>query len=354
MPKLAVVAGAGGFIGSHLVKRLKHEGYYVVGYDQKYPEFEKSEADEFRLLDLRNPLMLGHDIDECYQLAADMGGANYIFTGEHDADIMRNSALINLNVLEACRRAKVGKVFFSSSACIYPDYVQVNPDHCELYEQMAYPARPDSCYGWEKLFAEQMYDAYARNHGLSVRIGRLHNVMGPLCSYRGGREKAPAAICRKVAEAQTGGSIDLYGDGNQTRSFLHVSEAVEGIRRLMNSDFAGPVNIGSSEMVSINQLASIVMDIAHKDLTIRHIEGPLGVRGRSSNNDLIRAKLGWAPSQPLRAGLEDLYWWVEREVMRNSSDSLRAEPQDKSEPLSVHPRYRLSLRHDREGLPPQK
>ncbi len=316
----AIVTGASGFIGSHMVKRLKQEGYFVWGIDRKRPEFEKSHADNLIIRDLRAPPIETCPIfthcqwDEVYCLAAEMGGANYIFTGENDADIMRNSALINLNVLEACRRAKVGKVFFSSSACIYPDYVQVNPDHCELYEQMAYPARPDSCYGWEKLFAEQMYDAYARNHGLDCRIARLHNIYGPCGTFTGGREKAPAAICRKVAQAQTGGTIDLYGDGNQTRSFLHVSECVEGIRRLMSSDFAGPVNIGSSEMVSINQLASIVMDIAGKDLTIRHIEGPLGVRGRSSNNDLIYEKLDWMPSQSLRSGLEDTYAWVANQV----------------------------------------
>jgi GDP-D-mannose 3',5'-epimerase len=335
--KNAIVCGAGGFIGGHMVKRLKQEGYYVVGYDRKHPEFEPSKADEFRLWDLCNPLMFGNDVDELYQLAADMGGADYIFSGTNDADIMRNSALINLNVLEACRRAKVGKVFFSSSACIYPDYVQVNPDHCELHEEMAYPARPDSEYGFEKLFAERLYSAYARNHNLSVRVGRLHNIFGSFCTYMGGREKAPAAICRKVALApRSGGSIDIYGTGEQTRSFLHVSECVEGIRRLMNSDFAGPVNIGSSEMISINGLVSMVCDIAGKDLAINHIPGPLGVHARSSNNDLIREKLGWAPSAPLRAGMTDLYRWIESEVMRNSTvaRSDRGSPHTKK-PLSA-------------------
>ncbi len=312
--KTAIVTGASGFIGSHMVKRLKFEGYYVVGYDRKYPEFEKTAADEFRLWDLRNPLMLGHDVDELYQFAAEMGGADYIFSGGNDADIMRNSALINLNVLEACRRAKVGKVFFSSSACIYPDFVQVNPDHCELHEEMAYPARPDSEYGFEKLFAERLYSAYSRNHGLDCRVGRLHNIFGSFCTWKGGREKAPAAICRKVAEVTRGGKVDVYGDGTQTRSFLHVSECVEGIRRLMNSGFAGPVNIGSSEMVSINQLVEMVASIAGKTITINHIPGPLGVHARSSNNDLIREKLGWAPSAPLRVGMEDLYKWVAQQV----------------------------------------
>ncbi len=323
--KTAIVCGAGGFIGNHMVKRLKQEGYYVVGYDRKYPEFEKSEADEFRLWDLRDPLMFGHDVDELFQFAAEMGGAEYIFTGTNDADIMRNSALINLNVLEACRRAKVGKVFFASSACIYPDFVQVNTDHCELHEEMAYPARPDSNYGWEKLFAERLYESYARNHGMAVRIGRLHNIAGPLCTWHGGREKAPAAICRKVAQAQDGGTIEIYGDGQQTRSFLYVDEACEGILRLMRSDVSEPLNIGSSEMVTIDQLVWMVASIADKDVKIDHVPGPLGVRARTSNNDLIKQKLDWAPSQPLREGMEKTYRWIEEQVRNAASvETVRA------------------------------
>ena len=311
--KTAIVCGAGGFIGTHMVKRLKRDGYYVVGYDRKYPEFDKSAADEFHLWDLRNPIRFDQ-ADELFQFAAEMGGAYYIFTGTNDADIMRNSALINLNTIEACRRAKVGKVFFASSACIYPDFVQVNTDHCELHEEMAYPARPDSNYGWEKLFAERLYESYARNHGMAVRIGRLHNVFAPLCTWHGGREKAPAAICRKVAQAPDGGVIDVFGDGEQTRSFLHVDECVEGIRRLMAGSFSEPLNIGSDQMISINDLVRMVADIAGKDIKIDHIPGPLGVRARTSNNDLIRKKLGWAPSASLRAGMIDLYGWVEKQV----------------------------------------
>ena len=315
--KSATVTGAGGFIGHHMVKRLKRDGYYVVGIDRKKPEFEKSEADYFLVRDLRNHIAFDPQcVDEVYQFAAEMGGAEYIFTGDNDADIMRNSALINLNVLESCRHAKAGKVFFASSACVYPDYVQMNPDHCELHEAMAYPARPDSEYGWEKLFSERLYQAYARNHNMDIRIGRLHNVFGTLCTWQGGREKAPAAICRKVAEAPQGGVIDIYGDGTQTRSFLYVDEAVEGIRRLMGSDYSEPINIGSSETVTINELVNMTCKIAGKVLLANHIEGPLGVRGRTSNNDMIKAKLGWAPSAPLRAGLEKTYKWVEQMVNR--------------------------------------
>jgi nucleoside-diphosphate-sugar epimerase len=311
--KRAIVTGAAGFIGTHLVKCLKAEGYYVTGIDQKKPEFEPSSADEFLIRDLRQPIQLW-DVDEVYQLAADMGGAEWIFSGKNDADIMRNSALINLNVVEVCRHIYVDRVFFSSSACIYPDYVQMNPDHCELYESMAYPARPDSEYGFEKLFAERLYHAYHRNHGLDIRIGRLHNIFGPLCTYTNGREKAPAAICRKVAETPNGGTIDIFGDGEQTRSFLYVDEAVEGIRRLMDSGCTEPLNIGSSEMVTINELVSMTARIAAKVLRVNHIEGPLGVRGRTSNNDMIKTKLGWAPSAPLREGLEKTFRWIERQI----------------------------------------
>jgi GDP-D-mannose 3',5'-epimerase len=322
--KTAIVCGAGGFIGHHLVNRLKRDGYYVIGIDRKYPEFQPTSADEFFPVDLRQvipstKLTRGWDrawekCHEVYQLAAEMGGANYIFTGDNDAEIMRNSALINLNVLEACRRANVGKVFFSSSACIYPDYVQLNPDHCALVEQMAYPARPDSNYGWEKLFAERLYDSYARNYGMDVRIARLHNIFGAFCTWQHGREKAPAAICRKVAAADTGQAIDIFGDGNHTRSFLYVDECVEGIRRLTDSEVSEPLNIGSSEMITINDLVRMVADIAGKEIKINHIPGPQGVRGRSSDNTLIKEKLGWAPSAPLRAGMEKTYAWVSEQV----------------------------------------
>jgi nucleoside-diphosphate-sugar epimerase len=343
MRKNIVICGAGGFIGHYAVNRLKREGCYVTGIDRKYPEFQPTSADQFIIQDLRDAeatVEIFHpgnmrSVDECWQFAAEMGGAAYIFTGDNDADIMRNSALINLNILEACRRAKVGKVFFASSACVYPDYVQLNPDHCELHEAMAYPARPDSNYGWEKLFSERLYQAYASNHGMDIRIGRLHNVFGPLCTYTGGREKAPAAICRKVAETPNGGIIDIFGDGEQTRSFLYVDEAVEGIRRLMEFDLTKPVNIGSSEMVTINELVNMTCNIAGKTLRVNHIEGPQGVRGRTSNNDLIKAKLGWAPSAPLKAGLEKTYGWIESEVMRNST-KFRG-PANKNEPLSAVP-----------------
>lgn len=339
--KRAIVTGAAGFIGTHLVKRLKAEGYFVWGIDRKRPEFEQSEADNLIIRDLRSPPIENDPIfthchwDEVFCLAAEMGGAEYIFTGDNDADIMRNSTLINLNTLEACRRAKVGKVFFASSACVYPDYVQLNPDHCELHEAMAYPARPDSNYGWEKLFSERLYESYARNFSIDVRVARLHNIYGPLCTYTGGREKAPAAICRKVAETPNGGTIDIFGDGEQTRSFLYVDEAVEGIRRLMASDLTEPVNIGSSEMVTINELVNMTCKIAGKVILANHIEGPQGVRGRTSNNDFIKAKLGWAPSAPLSAGLEKTYRWIESEVMRNST-KLRG-PVNKNEPLSAVP-----------------
>lgn len=311
--KRAIVTGAGGFIGGHMVNRLKREGYHVTGIDWKYPEFQPTSADEFSIRDLRQPFQLW-DVAEVYNFAAQMGGANYIFSGDNDADIMRDSAMINLNALEACRHIHVDRVFFSSSACVYPDYVQMNPDCCALVEAMAYPARPDSEYGFEKLFAERLYGAYARNYGLNIRIGRLHNIMGSMCIFDGGREKAPAAICRKVAAADAGQAIDIYGDGEQTRSFLHVDECVEGIRRLMASEVSVPLNIGSSEMISINKLVHMVADIAGKEIKINHIPGPLGVRGRTSDNTLIQEKLGWAPSRSLRKGMEETYAWVVGQV----------------------------------------
>lgn len=321
MSKSALVLGAGGFIGGHLVHRLKREGYWVRGVDLKFPEFREVEADDFLIADLRDPLVCreitDRRFDEVYQLAADMGGAGYIFTGEHDADVMHNSATINLNVLEACRRRAISKIFYSSSACMYPAYNQEDPDNPNCAEDSAYPAAPDSEYGWEKLFSERLYLAYQRNHGIQVRIARYHNIFGPQGTWTGGREKAPAAICRKVAEARNGGSIEIWGDGQQTRSFLYVDECVEGTTRLVRSNFSGPVNIGSEEMVTIDNLVDIVCDVAGKKLEKIHIPGPTGVRGRNSDNRLIAQKLGWEPSQPLRAGLELTYSWVETQLMSN-------------------------------------
>ena len=312
-----LVGGAGGFIGGHLVRRLKREGFWVRGVDLKYPDFSKSLADEFIIGDLRSPSVVEEvvrEIDMVYQLAADMGGAGYIFTGEHDAAVMHNSATINLNMLEAGRLAGVRKLFYSSSACIYPEYNQLDPANPKCSEDSAYPAAPDSEYGWEKLFSERLCLAYMRNYGIEVRIARFHNIFGPEGAWCDGREKAPAAVCRKVAEAVDGGEIEIWGDGEQTRSFLHIDECLEGVRRLVESSFTGPVNIGSEEMVTINQLAAIVMEIAGKRLTVKHVPGPLGVRGRNSDNLLIREKFGWAPSRPLREGLEKTYSWISAQV----------------------------------------
>lgn len=315
--KRILVNGAGGFIGGHLVKRLKREGYWVRGVDIERHEFAVPPADEFILGDLREQTLVREvvqGIDEVYQLAADMGGAGYIFTGEHDACVMHNSATINLNVVEAGYRAGVRKFFYSSSACAYPQHNQLDPDNPNCAEDSAYPAAPDSEYGWEKLFSERLYLAYQRNYGVEVRVARFHNIFGPEGTWTGGREKAPAALCRKVAEAPDGGEIEIWGDGLQTRSFLYIDECLEGVRRLMESDFPGPVNIGSEEMVTINQLAEMAMEVAGKHLSIRHIPGPMGVRGRNSDNRLIRAKLGWAPSEPLRQGLRKTYAWIEEQV----------------------------------------
>ncbi len=318
----ALVCGAGGFIGSHLVRRLKQEGFWVRGADLKYPDFSESGADDFVIGDLRDQRVVAEVVDrsfdEVYQLAADMGGAGYIFTGEHDAEVMHNSATINLNMVEACRLAGIRRVFYSSSACIYPAYNQEDPDNPNCAEGSAYPAAPDSEYGWEKLFSERMYLAYNRNYAMQCRVARYHNIFGPEGTYDGGREKSPAAICRKVAEAPSGGSIEIWGDGLQTRSFLYIEECLEGSLRLARSELEGPFNIGSEEMVTINQLAAIVMDIAGKRLAIEHVPGPLGVRGRNSDNRLIKEKLGWAPSRTLRAGLEKTYAWIEAEVRRRA------------------------------------
>ena len=324
--KKALVCGAGGFIGSHLVKRLKKKGYWVRGVDLKYPEFSKTEADDFIIGDLRDPRICIHVMDqafdEVYQLAADMGGAGYVFTGHNDADIMHNSALINLNILNACyKKRNVYKIFYSSSACIYPKYNQDNPDNPKTSEKSAYPAYPDSEYGWEKLFSERLYLSFQRNYHMDVRIARFHNIFGPEGTWEGGREKAPAAFCRKIAEAQDGGKIEMWGDGEQTRSFLYIDECLEGVDRLMKSEFTGPVNIGSEEMVTINELAEIIMHIAGKKLTIKHIKGPLGVRGRNSDNRLIKEKLGWAPKYSLKEGLKKTYLWIQEQVKEKSHEA---------------------------------
>jgi nucleoside-diphosphate-sugar epimerase len=316
--KTALVLGGGGFIGSHLVRRLKNEGFWVRGVDLKYPEFSKTQADDFVIGDLRDPMVcrnvVDRPFDEVYQLAADMGGAGFIFTGDNDADIMHNSALCNLHILEACHKKNVKRIFYSSSACMYPEYNQLDPDNPKTAEDSAYPAAPDSEYGWEKLFSERLYLAFHRNYGMQVRIARYHNIFGPDGTWNNGREKAPAAMCRKVAEATDGGEIEMWGDGEQTRSFLYIDECLEGTIRLMRSDWTGPVNIGSEEMVTINELARMVMKIAGKNQSINHIEGPLGVRGRNSDNKLIGQKLGWKPSQPLSEGLAKTYCWVEDRV----------------------------------------
>ena len=321
MSRTVLVCGAGGFIGHHLVTRLKAEGCWVRGVDLNFPAYDETPADDFVIGDLRDGDVGDRIIDRCfdeiYQLAADMGGAGYIFTGENDADIMHNSAAINLNILERARKRNCKRVFYSSSACIYPARNQDDPDNPDCTEASAYPAAPDSEYGWEKLVSERLYLSYNRNHGMHNRVARYHNVFGPLGTWNGGKEKAPAAICRKIASARSGDAIEIWGDGRQTRSFLHVDECLEGTIRLTRSRFAGPVNIGSDEMVSINQLVDLVADIAGKRIEKRHIPGPLGVRGRNSHNGLIERELGWRPSAPLRAGLEQTYAWIERQVMRN-------------------------------------
>ena len=312
-----LVCGAGGFIGGHLVKRLKQEGHWVRGVDLKPHEFAPTHADEFVVGDLRDPRVVRRvvqHIDIVYQLAADMGGAGYIFTGEHDAQVMHNSAMVNLNVLECGCLAGIRKFFYSSSACIYPEYNQLDPNNPICAEASAYPAAPDSEYGWEKLFSERLYLSYMRNYGLDVRIARFHNIFGPDGAWDGGREKAPAAICRKVAEAPDGGEIEIWGDGEQTRSFLFIDDCLDGVRALMDSPHCGPFNIGSEEMVTINELARRAMSIAGKQLRLKHIPGPLGVRGRSSDNRLVREKLGWEPKLDLNSGLRTTYAWIADQV----------------------------------------
>ena len=340
--KTALVLGAGGFIGSHMVKRLRAEGYWVRGVDLKYPEYSDTEAHEFVIGDLRDlnfvertlqykgpyrnfynfvPSKYIETFDEIYQFAADMGGAGFVFTGENDADIMHNSATINLNVLEAQRQlndfkgVNKTKIFYSGSACMYPEHNQLDPDNPDCREESAYPANPDSEYGWEKLFSERLFFAYHRNYGIPVRVARYHNIFGPEGTWEGGREKAPAAICRKVAYLPgEGGTIEVWGDGLQTRSFLYIDECIEATRRMMDSDFIGPVNIGSEEMVTINQLVDTAAKVAGKVVEKNHIDGPLGVRGRNSNNDLIREKLGWDYSQTLEEGISKTYNWIKEQI----------------------------------------
>ena len=324
MNKTALVLGAGGFIGNHLVTRLKNEGYWVRGVDIKYPEYqEKSDADDFVIGDLKDSSVVTNifwvnddftyqGFDEVYQLAADMGGAGYIFSGENDANVMHNSALVNLNVAKRSVETKVGKIFYSSSACMYPEHNQLDPDNPNCEESSAYPANPDSEYGWEKLFSERLYLAYNRNYGLNVRIARFHNIFGPKGTWNGGKEKAPAAMCRKVLEAVS--DIEIWGDGKQTRSFLYIDECLEGVRRLMESDCLEPVNIGSDEMVTINQLVDIACSIENKKLVKNHIDGPLGVRGRNSDNKFIKEQIGWSPNYPLAKGIEKTYNWIKTQL----------------------------------------
>lgn len=340
--KKILILGGGGFIGGHLGKRLKSEGNYVRIVDIKEHEyFEKNKiCDEFIVGDLRNenvvseimyaPGQLSIDdkntsFDEVYQLAADMGGAGYIFTGENDANVMHNSALINLNVSYYASKFKVKKLFYSSSACMYPEHNQLDPDNPNCEESSAYPANPDSEYGWEKLFSERLFMSFSRNYGLDVRIGRFHNIFGPQGTWKGGKEKSPAAMCRKSSELNNGDKLEVWGDGQQTRSFLYIDECIESVLRLMDSDFKGPVNIGSEEMVTINQLAQMAIDSSKKDLTIKNIDGdefkekygfkcPVGVRGRNSDNKLYIEKVGWSPTQPLKIGIEKTYNWIKEQI----------------------------------------
>ena len=324
--KKALVCGAGGFIGSHMVTQLKKEGYWVRGVDLKFPEFSESKANEFIIGDLTDPIVvknvLDSQFDEVYQFAADMGGAGYIFTGENDANVMHNSALINLNIVDQCVKMKVGKVFYSSSACMYPEHNQLDPTNPNCSEDSAYPANPDSEYGWEKLFSERLYLAFNRNYKLNVRIARFHNIYGPDGTWDGGREKAPAAMCRKVIRAEKGGDIEVWGNGKQTRSFLYIDECIEAVRRLMNSEFMGPVNIGSEEMISINDFAQMAINISGKDVSVYNIDGedfikkyghgcPIGVMGRKSDNRLYFSKIGWKPSQSLLEGMKKTFAWIE-------------------------------------------
>lgn len=322
--KKTIVLGAGGFIGGHLVQKLKREGCFVRGVDIKEHSYAELPADDFIIGDLRDPLVVAkvidEDVDEVYQLAADMGGAGYIFTGDNDANVMHNSALINLNVAHEAVKKGVKQVFYSSSACMYPEYNQLDPDNPKCSEDSAYPADPDSEYGWEKLFSERLYLAFKRNYGLNVRIARFHNIFGTEGAWNNGKEKAPAALCRKVAETKEGGVIEVWGDGLQTRSFLYIDECLEAVSRLMASEFVGPVNIGSEEMISINDFAKMIIGISGKKIQIKNIDGPEGVRGRNSDNELIFKKLGWKPTQPLQVGIEKTYQWIKQKVDQQEID----------------------------------
>ena len=317
--KKVLVCGAGGFIGTHLVTDLKKRGYYVIGADLKYPEYSNTDADEFYITDLRSQEsvknLVTSDLYEIYQLAADMGGAGYIFTGDNDADIMHNSAMINLNILNEMVEKKITRVFYSSSACMYPAHNQTDPDNPNLSEDSAYPANPDSEYGWEKLFSERLYMSFARNYGIRARIARFHNIYGPLGSWNNGKEKAPAAICRKVLEST--GTVEVWGPGNQTRSFLYIDECIKGINKLVDSDYDKPINLGSSRMISINDLVRLTARISGKEITIVNVKGPVGVMGRNSDNTLIRKVLDWQPDEDLEYGITNTYKWIETKVNLN-------------------------------------
>lgn len=323
--KKILVCGGGGFIGTHLVEKLKEQGHFVVAADLHYPLYSKTLANEFYIADLREQVNVKslfeiHHYDEVYQLAADMGGAGYIFTGEHDADIMHNSCQINLNVLDQMVKTKVKKVFYSSSACMYPSHNQEDPENPLLAEDSAYPANPDSEYGWEKLFSERLYMTYAKNYGIDVRIARFHNIFGPRGSWNNGKEKAPAALCRKVAMCEPGGTIDVWGPGIQTRSFLFIDECIEGIQRIMESNYDKPLNLGSTRMISINQLVFLIGKVVGKTVCIRNIDGPLGVMGRNSDNKLIKETIGWTPDEDLETGLIKTYAWIEEQIKLNKQD----------------------------------
>lgn len=313
-----LVCGAGGFIGTHLVTSLKKKGYYVVGADLKFPEYSQTDADEFHIMDLRDQQnianLITNDIYEVYQLAADMGGAGYIFTGENDADIMHNSAMINLNVAHELVKKNIKRIFYSSSACMYPSHNQLDPNNPLLSEESAYPANPDSEYGWEKLFSERLYMSFARNYNIRVRIARFHNIFGPLGSWNNGKEKAPAALCRKVAMCETGGTIEVWGPGVQTRSFLFIDECIEGIHRIMESDCEFPLNLGSERMISINDLVLLIAKLHGKQLNIINIPGPVGVMGRNSHNQLINKTIRWSPKEDLEAGLIETYKWIKGQL----------------------------------------